>query len=159
MTLYPSSGGSRAIPLDSQTLPFTTSPSEPVAVLPALYDYLKWVAPKVAAFPRVHRFTLGDRLFSALLDILDTLIDAQYLRVVRRQALRRANAALDRLRYLLRLANHCQCLSLREYELACGHTLTVGRMVGGWLRHVRADQGSFDGRSSGEPMPEAPPHG
>jgi hypothetical protein len=113
---------------------------EPVAVLPALYDYLTWVAPKVAAFPRVHRFTLGDRLFTALLDVLDALIDAQYLRAMRRQALQRANAALERSRYLLRLAKDCQCLSLREYELACGHTLTVGRMVGGWLRHVRAGQ-------------------
>jgi hypothetical protein len=114
------------------------SPHEPVAVLPALYDYLKWLAPKVATFPRVHRFTLGDRLFTALLDVLDALIDAQYLRAVRRQALQRANAALERSRYLLRLAKDCQCLSLREYELACGHTLTVGRMVGGWLRHVGA---------------------
>lgn len=112
------------------------SPAEPVAVLPALYDYLKWLAPKVAAFPRVHRFTLGDRLFTALLDVLDALIDAQYLRAVRRQALQRANAALERSRYLLRLSRDCQCLSLREYEVACGHTVTVGRMVGGWLRHL-----------------------
>ena len=71
---------------------------------------------------------------TSLLEVMDHLIEAQYSRSARRPALQRANVALERARYLLRLSKDLNCLSLREYELACGHVLTVGRMVGGWLR-------------------------
>ena len=71
---------------------------------------------------------------TALLDMLDRLIVAQYTPSARRVALQRANVALERARYLLRLSKDLNCLSLKEYEFACGNVLTVGRMIGGWLR-------------------------
>jgi len=46
--------------------------------IPALYDLILWMAPKLARYPRVHRFTLGDRTRSALLEVLDGLIVARF---------------------------------------------------------------------------------
>ena len=75
-----------------------------VTVLPALYDFILSVSRRVIAFPRTSRFTVGDRLLTALLDGLDRLIEAQFTPGVRRGSLERANSALERARYFLRLS-------------------------------------------------------
>ena len=49
-----------------------------VDAITKLYDYLKWVIPKLEKFPRNQKFLLGDRIESLLLDILDLLIEAAY---------------------------------------------------------------------------------
>jgi len=66
--------------------------------------------------------------------VLDRLIEAQFTPGVRRASLERANTALERARYLLRLSRDLNCLSITEYKFACHSIVTVGRMVGGWLR-------------------------
>jgi hypothetical protein len=103
-------------------------------VIPLLYDFILWMAPKLAQYPRIHRFTLGDRIMTVLLEILDGLIVARYDRAGRVQALRRANVALERLRYLMRLSRDVNCLSLKEYEHAARCLVSTGQQVGGWLR-------------------------
>jgi hypothetical protein len=94
--------------------------------------------PKVAAFPRAYRFTLGDRVVTAGLDMLDLLLVARFRPRERAAALEDANVRLERLRYLLRLARELQCLSLAEYEHAARLVVPMGRQVGGWLRHAHA---------------------
>jgi hypothetical protein len=89
-----------------------------VQVLPLPYDFILWMAPKLAHYPRIHRFTLGDRIMTVLLEILDGLIVARNDRAGRVQALRQANVGLERLRYLVRLSREVNCLSLKEYEHA-----------------------------------------
>jgi len=49
-----------------------------VQVIPILYDPILWSSGWIGAFPRVHRFTVGDRMMSAQLDILGNLITAHY---------------------------------------------------------------------------------
>jgi hypothetical protein len=108
-----------------------------VQVLPLLYDFILWMAPKLAHYPRIHRFTLGDRIMTVLLEILDGLIVARYDRAGRVQALRQANVGLERLRYLVRLSRDVNCLSLKEYEHAARCLVNTGQHVGGWLRQAR----------------------
>jgi hypothetical protein len=105
-------------------------------VIPLLYDFILWMAPKLAQYPRIHRFTLGDRIMTVLLEILDGLIVARYDRGGRVQALRRANVGLERLRYLVRLSRDVNCLSLKEYEHAARCLVSTGQQVGGWLRQA-----------------------
>ena len=116
-------------------------------VIPAVYAFLGWMAPKVGSFPRVHRFTVGDRVMSSLLDLLDALIMAQYEPQERQRALRSANLCLERLRYLVRLAKDLQCLSLKEYEHSARHMVDIGRQIGGWARHARAARGGHPSSS------------
>jgi hypothetical protein len=108
-----------------------------VQVLPLLYDFILWMAPKLAHYPRIHRFTLGDRIMTVLLEILDGLIVARNDRAGRVQALRQANVGLERLRYLVRLSRDVNCLSLKEYEHAARCLVNTGQHVGGWLRQAR----------------------
>ena len=41
---------------------------------------LRWVIPHLDKFPRQRRFTLGDRIETALLDVLESLVAAAYSR-------------------------------------------------------------------------------
>lgn len=108
----------------------------PTAIVKA-YDLLKWMLPHVAKFPREHRFTLGDRVETQGLMILELLVDAAYRREKVAQ-LEEANRRLETLRYLLRLGKDLQCLSLKSYEHAMRLMEALGREVGGWLRSQRA---------------------
>jgi len=41
---------------------------------------LLWLIPLLDTFPRARRFTLGERLESTLLDVLERLVEAAYSR-------------------------------------------------------------------------------
>ena len=74
--------------------------------LPAIqkcHDLLKDLLPRVEKFPRAHKFTLGDRIAAAGLDILTLLVEAAYVRD-KAGLLNRANIRLETLRHLLRLS-------------------------------------------------------
>ncbi len=42
-------------------------------IVQKLYDILVWVSPLVAKFPKDKRYTIGNRMESQLLDVLETL--------------------------------------------------------------------------------------
>ena len=50
----------------------------PVQVIPVSYDLILWSSAKVGAFPRAHRFTVGDRMITRLMDTLALLVSAQF---------------------------------------------------------------------------------
>ncbi len=66
-----------------------------VDAITKLYDYIKWIIPKLEKFPRNQKFLLGDRIESLLLDILDLLIEASYSRK-KTIALQAANLNLEK---------------------------------------------------------------
>ena len=97
------------------------------------YQFLLWLVPAVEKFPKAQKFTLGDRIQTGALDVLERLIEATYSR----QAiplLMAANLGLEKLRFLFRLASDLHLLDLRRYEFAARAIDEVGRLVGGWLK-------------------------
>jgi hypothetical protein len=71
-------------------------PSRPEAVN-ACHDLLLWIIPQLDKFPRLRRFTLGERIENGLLDVLEGLTDAAYSRA-KVETLRQVNLRLDRVR-------------------------------------------------------------
>ena len=51
-----------------------------VDVITKLYDCLLWMIPKLEKFLKSQNFLLADRIENLLLNILDLLIEAAYLR-------------------------------------------------------------------------------
>jgi hypothetical protein len=66
-------------------------------------QFQTWLMPTVEKFPRSHKFTIGDRIEIAALDVLEMLIEAAYTKD-RLQQLQQANPGIEKLRFLLRLA-------------------------------------------------------
>jgi hypothetical protein len=103
------------------------------AAIEAHYQFLTWLMPTVEKFPRSHKFTIGDRIETAALDVLDMLIEATYTRD-RLQPLRQANLGIEKLRFLLRLAADLKLLDRRRYEHAARALDETGRLIGGWTK-------------------------
>jgi hypothetical protein len=98
-----------------------------------MYEFLRWLIERVGKFPRDQRFLLGDRIENAGLDVLLLLVEAVYSRD-KRGVLRRANLELEKLRWLIRLAQDSRLLSVSQYEYAAKQMTDVGAQIGGWIK-------------------------
>ena len=98
-----------------------------------------WVIPQLDKFPRTRRFTLGERLESGLLEVLELLTEAAYTRS-KEAALRRANLRLEVVRHLWRLAHELEATATRQYEHGAKLIDELGRQIGGWLRSREQSQ-------------------
>jgi len=97
------------------------------------HELLLWLIPQLDKFPRLRRFTLGERIEAGLLAVLESLVEAAYLRN-KEAALRRANLRLEVVRHLWRLAHELKVLATRQYEHGATLIDDLGRQIGGWLR-------------------------
>jgi hypothetical protein len=102
----------------------------------ACHELIGWLIPQLDKFPRQRRFTLGERLEQALLDVLEFLLEAAYTRA-KQAALQRANLRLELARHLWRLAHELEVVSTRRYAHGAQLMDELGRQVGGWLRSSR----------------------
>ena len=93
---------------------------------------IAWVIPKLDQFPRNRRFTLGERIESGLLLVLERLVEAAYSRN-RRPMLQQANLQLEVVRHLWRLAEELKVISMNSYGHGAKLMVELGRQVGGWL--------------------------
>jgi hypothetical protein len=120
----------KGLPLGS--IKYAMKNSTPQAVQ-ACHELLLWLIPHLDKFPRVRRFTLGERLESTLIDVLELLVEAAFSRA-KQDALKRANFRLEVARHLWRLAYELQVIPTRRYEHGARLMDDLGRQVGGWLR-------------------------
>ncbi|MDI3467465.1 MAG: hypothetical protein OJF50_006286 [Nitrospira sp.] len=97
------------------------------------HELLLWLIPQLDKLPRVRRFTLGERIESGLLDVLELLVEAAYTRN-KDAPLQRANLRLEVVRHLWRLAHELKAVAIRQYEHGARLLDDLGRQIGGWLR-------------------------
>ena len=110
--------------------------NDELPVIRAFYDFILWLSPKIANFPRDYRFVLGERMERQLYAILENLIRAKYRRV-RKAVLEDVNLDLEILRFQVRLAKDLRCLPLKSYGQAAEQITDIGRQVGGWHRQSK----------------------
>ncbi len=97
----------------------------------ACHELILWMIPQLDKFPRVRRFTLGERLESTLLLVLERLTEAAYTKQ-RKELLREANSKLAVARHLWRLSWELRLLPDKSYHHGAGLLVDLGRQVGGW---------------------------
>lgn len=97
------------------------------------YEFVLWLVKKVENFPKSYRFTVGDRLTTAGLDLLTSLVEAAYSRQ-KQTHLDLASGKVNAIRYLLRMAKDLHLLSIDSYGFSAESLDEVGRMVGGWRK-------------------------
>ncbi len=112
--------------------------TEPM-VVDKVYELIKWMLPHVGRFPRSFRYTLGNRLEERLYDLLEELQLARYAPVERKGGhLESSNSRLQVIRLLVRMSFEMRFLPTGSYEYAAAGIEEVGRMIGGWQKHVSA---------------------
>lgn len=84
-------------------------------------------------FPKNQRFVISNRIMDVALDIVETLVDAQYTkRTEQGERLERVNGLFTKLRVLLRIANRENFISTGRLGDIVDQIDTVARMVYGW---------------------------
>ncbi|MDD5266727.1 MAG: diversity-generating retroelement protein Avd [Methylococcales bacterium] len=99
------------------------------------HTLLIWLIPLLDNFPRNRRFTLGERLESGMIEILELLVEAAYV-TNKRDVLKLANRRLAVVRHLWRMAYELQTIPAKRYEQGARLLEELGKQVGGWLKSV-----------------------
>ena len=110
--------------------------TEPAVVVQKAYDWALWIIPKVEKFPKSYRFSIGQSLVAASIELLMNLVDATY-QARNAGSLGAAVREVNRIRYLVRLAKDLRVINLAGHEFAAQAMDEVGRMAGGWLKSTR----------------------
>lgn len=98
------------------------------------HELLAWMIPQLDHFPRNRRFTLGERIETGLLLVLEHLIRAAYQKS-QTESLQTANLQLDVVRHLWRLSHALQAISHKSYGQGSERLTELGRQIGGWNRY------------------------
>jgi hypothetical protein len=128
--LPPRRAAAREKKIGSQSMPKNETE---MVVINKFYELLIWTSNHIVKFPRMHKFTLGDRLQTRLYHILDLLLRAKYSRE-RWALLQDVNLELESLRYQYRIAKDLNCLPLNSYGFAARAVNEVGKLIGGWIK-------------------------
>ncbi|MEA3413654.1 MAG: diversity-generating retroelement protein Avd [Pseudomonadota bacterium] len=114
----------------------TTQSTDAPQAVQDCHDLIVWLIPQLDKFPRSRRFTLGERIESRLISVLESLVEAAYSRD-KRPLLRQANRQLAVARHLWRMAFELRAISSRVFEHGAGLVDSLGRQIGGWLKSQR----------------------
>lgn len=120
-----------------------TKAQSPVFV--KVYDFLKWLLPATAKFPKQQRFVLARQIEDEAFAFHRALFRAAR---EPRPALAEADVHLAALRTYLRLACELKFLSVGQYEHSARLVEELGRLIGGWMRSA-----------AGTPMATTAPRG
>jgi 23S rRNA-intervening sequence protein len=102
-------------------------------IIQKTYDLVKWYIPIINRFPRVHKFTLGDRLMNGLYEFLEGLITARYAQN-KLHLLQQLNAKLDIIRHQTRLLHDLSVIDGHRYEYIGKLVTEIGNELGGWIK-------------------------
>ena len=107
-----------------------------LSIIQKTYDLIKYYVPIIERFPKVHKFTVGDRIIHQLYDVLEGLIKAKYANR-KLNSLSSLNVQLDILRHQTRLLLDFQLIPLKRYEYVIKQIDEIGIELGGWIKKQR----------------------
>ena len=99
-------------------------------------ELLLWMIPHLDKLPRIRRYTLGEKLESRLLTVLESLVTAAYA-PNKSTFLFQANRDLEVCRHLWRLCYDFKGVSAKSYEHGSKLMYELGKQVGGWMKVKR----------------------
>ncbi len=101
------------------------------------HDFLLWLLPQVQKFPRAYRFSLSERIQRTGMDFQDHIIAAGKSKNEERRAwLKKADIALEQMRFWLRLSIELGLINIGQYEHAARMMVEMGRLLGAWIKQA-----------------------
>lgn len=95
------------------------------------------------SLPKKSRYTLGDRIDTYFIKILETLYTASYQapneKIV---TLQRAASAIDTLKFLLQITWELRAIDNKRYASLSDKIQKIGREVGGWRKGLQTKTAS-----------------
>lgn len=99
--------------------------------------YKEWYACR-DSLPKKSRYTLGDRIDTYFIKILETLYTASYQTPNEKTVtLQRAASAIDTLKFLLQITWELRAIDNKRYASLSDKIQKIGREVGGWRKGLQ----------------------
>lgn len=118
--------------MDNQEMPIFTR----------TFDFLTWLLPATANFPRAYRHSFTQRLLDAAFVLRERLEEANYRKgAARLERLHLADESLAKVRLYLRLAVRWGWLNQGQYQHAAVMVTEIGRLLGGWQKVTEGNRG------------------
>ncbi|MBT4837316.1 MAG: diversity-generating retroelement protein Avd [Methylococcales bacterium] len=100
------------------------------------HELILWIMIHLDKFPRKRRYTLGSKIENALLEILEYLIQAAFMRQGKKAMLQQANLKLEVIRHLWRLSLESKAIAYKQYDYGLASMNSLGMQIGGWSKAV-----------------------
>ena len=92
------------------------------------YDFMLWVFQKTDAFPKSKRFTIGQRLENALLDLVTGLYMVQYSSKSKKEILH-ISEIFDNVKLLLKISYDARLIGHKSFSHAVKQSDEIGAMM------------------------------
>ena len=88
-------------------------------------------------FSKDHRYTLGFKIDSLFVEIIEILHEAQYTPSRQKQSyLLKASSRLDTLKFFLQILWEIDGIDDKKYIHLSKHISEAGKMLGGWIKEI-----------------------
>lgn len=110
--------------------------NENYPVIAKTYQFMLWYIKKLSTLPKNHRFTLGQKIETILIDLMMLLSDAVYSKQ-RLELLKEANKNIEKIRLLTRLLKDLSILSKDNFYFITNELNEIGSQLGGWIKNAK----------------------
>jgi hypothetical protein len=102
-----------------------------------VYDFLKYIYPVLAQFPKFEKFALQTQIKTAMFEMLKSII--RFKKTGTKSHIYNADVELQFLKTLIRLSYDLEykAMSKHRYEVASRHLAEIGKITGGIIEAVK----------------------
>ena len=110
---------------------------ESMVLYQKVYDFLKYIYPALAQFPKFEKFALQTQIKTAMFEMLKSII--RFKKTGTKSHIYNADVELQFLKTLIRLSYDLEykAMSKHRYEVASRHLAEIGRITGGIIEAVK----------------------
>ena len=101
-----------------------------------IYDFLLYIYPVVAKFPKYEKFTLQTQVKNCVIDLERCIIKANKS-TAKKNHLYEADVLLEELRTLIRLAYDLRYINPHQYGVICQRLSEIGALLGGVIKFAQ----------------------
>ena len=103
------------------------------------YDFLLYIYPVVAKFPKYEKFTLQTQIKNCVIDFQRHVIKANKS-TTKKSHLYEADVLLEELKMLIRLSHDLRYINPKQYGVICGKVTEIGALLGGFIKFVQGSK-------------------
>lgn len=107
-----------------------------IPIFSMTYQFYKELSICIIRFPKTKRYTLGQKLDTLSIDLLELLVSLSHADD-RLASLVQMSIKLELLKVLLRLAKDTQAIQNSHYIALQTQLQEIGKMLGGWIRSTK----------------------
>ncbi|MBU0613345.1 four helix bundle protein [Patescibacteria group bacterium] len=89
-------------------------------------------------FPRLEKYTLGQKIDNLFCDLIELLLQASYANSQQKYIIiSKAGIRLDALKYFLKMSWELKSIDNKKYTTLSSSINEVGKMLGGWKKQIQ----------------------